>query len=401
MTNQSNEPTIKDITATHFTDLTSGWFRGKLFLEQPNNDVCINLCGSSPLDKLQNFISGIEKEGYSVYFPELLPESGRSLNFCPLLNSYGFSIDVACLWVRYGGQKVISNIPVQSIEQEADFPPSEIRLRTTFVKKPKFTFIKEENGLFVYDVTWETTSLFLNDIHGHFWSGIMPVAYIQELSNDYNFTKKSQIFLDRKLERVECDFMLTMYGYLYLATFNILFYNLKKVAIKTSMLQNVCKSLKVTTPETSQSETPEEQEYQLAKQKALKSLRDELTEKEWKRFLTKNSILVTGKSGNQYRIRSHGHTIVFTPQKVLKEICLHTQTDLPQDHLLNLKTLIEIDESILWTEGNISEYQNVELNFWKPMEGKNTIQRYIRMKQMLMDWFDSKDQLTALLGGTR
>jgi len=89
--------------------------------------------------------------------------------------------------------------------------------------------------------------------------------------------------------------------------------------------------------------------------KARQTLRDIITEKEWRRYVTNGFIMVKGQSGKWYQIfKDQNHTKVYNQGRLIEEICIHTdQKCPPTDHILNLKLLIELDENSLRAGGNI------------------------------------------------
>lgn len=89
------------------------------------------------------------------------------------------------------------------------------------------------------------------------------------------------------------------------------------------------------------------------------SLRDQITEAEWRRYVTNGFIMVKGVSGRFYQIFNNdsNRVRVFYKNKQTHQICIHTDKNCPPtDHVLNLKTLIEMDESLIWKAGNVSNF---------------------------------------------
>ena len=88
-------------------------------------------------------------------------------------------------------------------------------------------------------------------------------------------------------------------------------------------------------------------------QRARDVLRDMLTEQEWRRYVTNGFIMVKG-SHFWYQIFATGGVDVYLDGKKIHHICVHTdQKCPPTDHIINMKTLVEIDEEMLWRSGNI------------------------------------------------
>jgi hypothetical protein len=93
----------------------------------------------------------------------------------------------------------------------------------------------------------------------------------------------------------------------------------------------------------------------MEEQKARDSLRDLITEKDWRRYVTNGFIMVKGEHywyqifNDQRRIR------VYHKGKHTHSICIHTDAACPPtDHVLNMKLLVELDEMRIWHEGRVS-----------------------------------------------
>ena len=93
-----------------------------------------------------------------------------------------------------------------------------------------------------------------------------------------------------------------------------------------------------------------------AEELARAALRDQITEKEWRMYVTNGFIMIQGESKFWYQIfASNQRTKVYKDNRLTHQICLHSDSSVPPtDHVLNLKTLVEMDESLIWREGNIS-----------------------------------------------
>lgn len=96
-------------------------------------------------------------------------------------------------------------------------------------------------------------------------------------------------------------------------------------------------------------------EISAAEIKARKLLRDSIPEKDWRRYITNGFLLVRGASGKIYQIfPSQRWVHVYDKGKLQNTICIHTEGNCPPtDHVLNLKTLLEIDENLLYIRGNV------------------------------------------------
>ena len=92
--------------------------------------------------------------------------------------------------------------------------------------------------------------------------------------------------------------------------------------------------------------------------KARNTLRDMLSESEWRRYLTNGFIMARGQSGKWYQIfKSQSPTKVYEKNKCIGDICIHTDSKCPPtDHIINLKLLAEFDEEAIWTGGRVSNY---------------------------------------------
>lgn len=93
-----------------------------------------------------------------------------------------------------------------------------------------------------------------------------------------------------------------------------------------------------------------------AEWKALETLREMITETEFRRYLKDGFILVRSKSGAVYQIpRDKSHTKVWKDGKLLEEICVRL-TDRncpPTDNVIAFKVVIESDEEAFRSMGNI------------------------------------------------
>ena len=115
----------------------------------------------------------------------------------------------------------------------------------------------------------------------------------------------------------------------------------KKTQIKNNLL------IKVKQRQYYPNVTPQEE-------RARNTLRDMLTEREWRRYVTNGFIMVKGSS-YWYQIFARGGVFVYWQNKQVNFICIHTSQNCPPtDHVINMKMLIEFDEEAIWQLGNVS-----------------------------------------------
>ena len=89
---------------------------------------------------------------------------------------------------------------------------------------------------------------------------------------------------------------------------------------------------------------------------AIETLREMITETEFRKFLAHGFILVPGKSGKVYQIFRHRqHTNVWKGGKLIEEICVVIPDPMipATDKLIVLKTMIESDEEEFRRCGNV------------------------------------------------
>lgn len=92
-----------------------------------------------------------------------------------------------------------------------------------------------------------------------------------------------------------------------------------------------------------------------AENKAIASLRDMLSEKEFRKYLINGFIMVKATSGKWYQIfKKQKHIKVYEKGILVKELCIHTDAKEvpPTDHVINMKLLVECDEQLLWKSSN-------------------------------------------------
>lgn len=90
-------------------------------------------------------------------------------------------------------------------------------------------------------------------------------------------------------------------------------------------------------------------------EKARETLRDMISERDWRRYLTNGFVIVKAPSGKFYQIfNDQRHVKVYQKGILTDEICIHTHADTkcpPTDHILNLMFLVQNDESLIWAKG--------------------------------------------------
>lgn len=90
-------------------------------------------------------------------------------------------------------------------------------------------------------------------------------------------------------------------------------------------------------------------------QKARNTLRDLITEKEWRRYLTNQYVMIKGHlTNNYYQVFATGGMMnVYQKGKLIATHCIHTHKSCPPtDHILNVLFLAKYDESTLLAAGN-------------------------------------------------
>ena len=97
-------------------------------------------------------------------------------------------------------------------------------------------------------------------------------------------------------------------------------------------------------------------------QKARDTLRDMVTEKDWRRYVTNGFVMVRGGSGYWYQIfsgDSYERIQVYKDNKRTHKICIHSDKSCPPtDHVINMMVMVEIDEQWLWQNGNVWDANN-------------------------------------------
>ncbi len=94
---------------------------------------------------------------------------------------------------------------------------------------------------------------------------------------------------------------------------------------------------------------------------ALESLREVVTETEFRRYLKYGFVLVRGKSGDTFQVfRNGAHTKVWRGGKLIEEICVrigNIEKCPPTDNVIAFKTMIESDENEFKKTGNLYNMQ--------------------------------------------
>jgi len=136
--------------------------------------------------------------------------------------------------------------------------------------------------------------------------------------------------------------------------------------------------------------------------KARETLRDQISEKEWRRYLVNGYVLIKGTRcffevdteskkllrGLQgpfvYQIfNDQRHIKVYAKGKLVKEICIHTSASEcpPTDHILNMMMIIKHDEADLWDLGNIHEISKPAFRTERVLgNDKNLVEYYQSLK---------------------
>jgi len=96
-------------------------------------------------------------------------------------------------------------------------------------------------------------------------------------------------------------------------------------------------------------------------QVAIETLREMISETEFRKYIKYGFVLVKGKSGNTYQVfRNRSHTKVWRNGKVVEEVCVRIKSSAipPTDNVIAFKTMIEADEDEFKKVGNI--YKMIE-----------------------------------------
>jgi hypothetical protein len=94
----------------------------------------------------------------------------------------------------------------------------------------------------------------------------------------------------------------------------------------------------------------------VAELKARRLLRDMVSEREWRCYVTNGYVMVRGGSGKWYRLHQRENIQVYEKGVKINSLCVHTHEDCPPtDHIINMKTLIEIEEDQIYKRANVRE----------------------------------------------
>lgn len=87
---------------------------------------------------------------------------------------------------------------------------------------------------------------------------------------------------------------------------------------------------------------------------AMQTLREMITEVEYRKYIKDGFITVRGQSGKVYQIfRNQSHTKVYYQGELIEEICVRLQGNTPPtDSVIAFKTMIEVDEENFAALGN-------------------------------------------------
>lgn len=95
-------------------------------------------------------------------------------------------------------------------------------------------------------------------------------------------------------------------------------------------------------------------------QVAIESLREEITETEFRKYLKYGFVLVKGQSGKTYQVfRNRSHTKVWKGGKIIEEVCVRLKNYKipPTDNVIAFLNMIQIDEEEFRKMGNIYKMQ--------------------------------------------
>jgi len=96
---------------------------------------------------------------------------------------------------------------------------------------------------------------------------------------------------------------------------------------------------------------------------ALDTLREQVSEQEFRKYIKYGFILVKGKSKNIYQIfKNMSHTKVWNGGRVIEEICVRIKREISApatDNVIAFKALIETNEDLFKSLGNLYKYKNI------------------------------------------
>ena len=127
---------------------------------------------------------------------------------------------------------------------------------------------------------------------------------------------------------------------------------------------------------------PLQTKARIEEQRARLTLRDMLSEQDWRRYVTNGFIMVKGSFDYWYQIFASSGVNVYKHGKKVHYICIHTDnTCPPSDHVINMKLLVEFDEAALWKGGNIRQvYNGGNLAFQSNSINQSLVEHYRAMK---------------------
>jgi len=121
-------------------------------------------------------------------------------------------------------------------------------------------------------------------------------------------------------------------------------------------------------------------QWSAEEQKARDTLRDMLTEKDWRRYMTNGFVMKKGASGNWYQIFSarREKMQVYYEGKRTHRICIHSDSSCPpSDHVINMMVMIDVDERWVWQNGNVSSES--QFRSW------DTVLKELQQKESILD----------------
>jgi len=149
------------------------------------------------------------------------------------------------------------------------------------------------------------------------------------------------------------------------------------------VIQNQIKSNLLIKMGGSRKAIPIPNEVGLAELKARETLRDMITEADWRRYVTNGFIMVKGMSGYWYQVFNmrSARIRVYKDGKHTHNLCIHTDRECPpSDHIINMKILVELDEASIWKGSNIlSPYKDHYTQTLHP-PAHNLVEQFRRLK---------------------
>jgi hypothetical protein len=105
------------------------------------------------------------------------------------------------------------------------------------------------------------------------------------------------------------------------------------------------------------SRVPESNRVESSERTALETLREIISESEFRKYLRYGFILIKGQSGNVYQIfRNKSHTRVWRNGKVIEEVCVRIKYDQnvpPTDNVIAFRQIIQTSETEFKKLGNV------------------------------------------------